>query len=67
MNFLSNSGTVGARMIGGGFGGCVLAIEKTGEFSGKEALLRKAYKDKFGIDLQIYNFRITDGVREIGR
>jgi galactokinase len=52
---------LGARMMGGGFGGCTINIvkkEKTETFS-KE--IEKEYFSKTGTELKIYKVRIVDG------
>ncbi len=52
---------VGARMMGGGFGGCTInlvAIEEKENFIGE---LAKAYQAQFGIELKTYEVTISDG------
>jgi galactokinase len=52
---------VGARMMGGGFGGCTINLVAQDE---KEAFIReisKAYKDRFSVALKTYQTSITDG------
>lgn len=63
--FLQNQGTLGARMIGGGFGGCVLVLDKKENFSAISAELEKNYKQKFGHGVSYYQFTISDGVKEL--
>src|SRR5690606_35749569 len=54
---------IGARMMGGGFGGCTInliendAVEKVIEATSKE------YKDITGKDMQVYRVSIKDGAR----
>lgn len=64
VDYLHSGEVVGARMIGGGFGGCVLVLDRenrSGEiFSG----LQKKYEQRFGFSPEIYRFRISDGVKE---
>jgi galactokinase len=55
----------GARLMGGGFGGCTINIV---EESGKEEFLSKtlaAYKKEFNIDAEIYEVAVVDGTHEI--
>ena len=54
---------LGARMMGGGFGGCTInLVEKSfkNEFIEKAC---KSYKDKFRIDLTPIEITICDGVK----
>lgn len=56
---------VGARMMGGGFGGCtinLLEVEKTASF--KETI-SKAFKEQFNVELKTYEVVITDGTRRV--
>ncbi|MBD2722044.1 galactokinase [Hymenobacter armeniacus] len=55
-------GVFGARMMGGGFGGCTInlvAPDKVDEFI---ASVSKAYQEKFGLKLETYQTTIVDGV-----
>ena len=52
---------LGARMMGGGFGGCTINIihdDSTGEFTDH---IKKVYKQTFSIDMQTYRVKIKDG------
>lgn len=52
---------VGARMMGGGFGGCTInlvAIEEKDTFISE---LTKGYRQQFGIELKTYEVAISDG------
>lgn len=54
---------LGARMMGGGFGGCtinLIAQEQIEDFTAEAA---KAYNTKFGIDLTPYIVALGDGTR----
>ncbi|TGL86532.1 galactokinase [Leptospira congkakensis] len=62
---LQNLGVTGARMIGGGFGGCVLVLDKKDHFSKIDEVLKKSYQQKFNLGLDFYKFQISDGVKEI--
>ncbi|GBF51273.1 GHMP kinase [Leptospira ryugenii] len=62
---LERMGVEGARMIGGGFGGCILVLDKIGNFSQNQEEFQKKYIQKFGYPVDFYQFKISDGVREI--
>ena len=60
-----NSGALGARMTGAGFGGCAIAIvenSKVNEFI--ENVLKK-YKNKTKLDAQIFIVDIVDGIKKV--
>ncbi|HEY0740657.1 MAG TPA: galactokinase, partial [Chryseosolibacter sp.] len=51
----------GARMMGGGFGGCTINILKENDADEVIASLTQAYKEKYNIDMPAYRVRIKDG------
>ncbi|MBP9987448.1 MAG: galactokinase [Bacteroidales bacterium] len=56
-------GVVGARMMGGGFGGCVIAIVRSGAAKGYIEAVKKAYLAKFNKDPRVINVAISDGAK----
>ena len=58
---------LGARMTGGGFGGCTINLMKSGEHRDFVQYLSKAYTDETGIVPEIYTCKIADGVRELSK
>jgi galactokinase len=62
---LRNEGCLGARMIGGGFGGCILVLDKIGKFERIANRIYSDYSRQFGIQPEFYKIQITDGVKEI--
>jgi galactokinase len=56
---------VGARMMGGGFGGCTLNIVETGVADEFIKNISLAYHETFNIHLQSYIVNISNGVEEI--
>lgn len=56
-------GVVGARMMGGGFGGCVIAIVRSGDAKAYIEAVQKAYKKKFNLDPRVINVAISDGAK----
>ncbi|TGK07635.1 galactokinase [Leptospira semungkisensis] len=61
---LYSRNVLGARMIGGGFGGCILVLDKEGRSESVFSELQKEYFSAFGLEAKIYRFRISEGVRE---
>lgn len=55
-------GVIGARMMGGGFGGCTINIVKTDEADTFTQALIKSYQAKFSIAAEIYRVALEDGV-----
>jgi galactokinase len=61
----ANENVVGARLMGGGFGGCTINIIKE---IGKEKFLSEtlaAYKKEFDIDAEVYEVNVVDGTHEV--
>lgn len=58
-------GAIGERMIGGGFAGSSIAIIKKDEFNNFSKELTKRYKDKFGIEPDIFLADIVDGIKVV--
>ena len=61
-----HTGVYGARMMGGGFGGCLLVLANT-EFMYSSALpsIFSAYQRQFGINAEHYPIQIANGVQLI--
>jgi galactokinase len=60
-----NKDVIGARLMGGGFGGCTINIVKQ---EGVESFLSKifpAYKKQFNIGAESYDVKVVDGTREV--
>ncbi|HEY9006826.1 galactokinase [Ohtaekwangia sp.] len=55
------SGVLGARVMGGGFGGCTINLVKKDEVGSFLSAVRPAYAEKFGIALETYIVNIKDG------
>lgn len=60
-----NKDVIGARLMGGGFGGCTINIVKEESVSTflNEAI--SAYKKRFDIDAESYMMKVVDGTDEI--
>ncbi len=52
---------IGSRLMGGGFGGCTINLIKKGEEEAIKSKLSKLYLDAFGIELKIYDVKISNG------
>lgn len=53
---------LGARMMGGGFGGCTINLVEVRHIEQFEAEMKQSYKARFNIDLVTYQVAIEDGV-----
>ena len=58
-------GVLGARMIGGGFGGSAIAIVKKDQAAAFKKNVGKIYRDKIGYDASFYDAEIVDGTKRI--
>ena len=58
-------GTFGARMTGGGFGGCTVNLVEPGAVEQFEDKVRRAYWDRFKIEPVFYRVRPSDGATRI--
>jgi galactokinase len=66
LNFMSGEarafkGVYGARMTGGGFGGCIVALVQPRQADALMAHLRESYKAKNGIDPVVFGTTATSG------
>lgn len=59
------SGILGARMMGGGFGGCVISLVKEDELEGIVQRIKEAYFNKMNIGMNVYITQIEDGTRVV--
>ena len=58
-------GIVGARQMGGGFGGCTINIVEDGAVNSFTENMRGTYQEKFNIVPETYTMQIEDGARII--
>ena len=58
-------GVLGARITGGGFGGCTVNIVSDGAAEAFRAAIRREYAEKTGLEAQIYTVSAGDGAKEI--
>ena len=58
-------GVLGARMIGGGFGGSAIAIVKKDKAEEFKRNVGKIYRDQIGYEASFYDAEIVDGTKKI--
>jgi len=63
---LQNSAIAGARMMGGGFGGCTLNLIRRDALESFQAEISAKYLATFDKMLRCYPVELTDGVRVVG-
>jgi galactokinase len=61
----SVDGVYGARMTGGGFGGCTVNLLRGDVFDSFADKIRQTYFEKFHKEATIYTFHAADGASEI--
>lgn len=64
VEYLTDAGAKGARMMGGGFGGCVLVLAKKGWIDSVFPKLNDEYQKQFQIQANLIHFQTADGVKE---
>lgn len=62
---LELDGVYGARMTGGGFGGCIVAMLRAGSLENFAARIVPAYRTRFRIQPAIYPCRPSEGAGEV--
>lgn len=60
-----NTNVLGARMMGGGFGGCTINLIAKKETEFFKTFISKAYKNKFNKDCNIYSVKLSNGTHII--
>ena len=60
-----NKAILGARMMGGGFGGCTINLIAKNAVKAFKTSITKAYKKEFGKDCSIYSVELSDGTHLI--
>lgn len=56
---------IGARMMGGGFGGCTINLVKSEASKNFIEQMRVLYKTKFNIDMPAYRVKVVDGTGKV--
>ncbi|GAA4303951.1 galactokinase [Aestuariibaculum suncheonense] len=60
-----NHQILGARMMGGGFGGCTINLIAKSAVNDFKTKISERYKNKFGKDCSIYSVELADGTKLI--
>lgn len=60
-----NKEVIGARLMGGGFGGCTINIVKEEGVASFVEKILKVYKDEFNIDAENYKVKVVNGTGNI--
>ena len=58
-------GVIGARITGGGFGGCTVAIVENDAVDNFKSIVGKSYKEKYNLDAEFYVVDIGDGAKRL--
>ncbi|WP_028120778.1 galactokinase [Epilithonimonas tenax] len=64
---LKENGVLGARIMGGGFGGCSINLIKDENVNDVIENITAKYKADFAIEMKVYRVKISDGIREYKR
>ena len=63
----SCDGVFGARMTGGGFGGCTVNLVRSDAVESFSRVITKEYRARTGVDADIYAVNTDDGVKEMDK
>jgi len=61
---LQEKGVIGARMMGGGFGGCSINLIKEDCVENVISRIREKYEAEFNIQMKVYQVKISEGIKE---
>jgi galactokinase len=62
---LALDGVYGARMTGGGFGGCTVTMLRTDAAASFREAIARAYEHQFGVTPRIYSCEPSEGAGEV--
>ncbi|MEO8821555.1 MAG: galactokinase [Ginsengibacter sp.] len=60
-----NRNVIGARLMGGGFGGCTINLVRQDEVASFLSQILSAYQKEFNIEAENYKVKVVDGTHEI--
>lgn len=61
---LKENGVAGARIMGGGFGGCSINLIEDDSVNNVIENISEKYKSQFGTEMKVYRTKILDGIKE---
>ncbi|WP_312400144.1 UDP-glucose--hexose-1-phosphate uridylyltransferase [Chryseobacterium sp.] len=61
---LKQTGAIGSRMMGGGFGGCSINLIENGKEDEIIGIMTSKYKEAYNLPLKVYKVNISDGTKE---
>ena len=61
---LKENGVAGARIMGGGFGGCSINLIEDDSVNNVIENISEKYKSQFGTEMKVYRTKISDGIKE---
>jgi len=64
---LAIPGVLGARMTGGGFGGCIVALMEHGRYDEFAESISRAYQQQYGREPEVYRCKPSKGAGEVGK
>ena len=59
------AGVLGARMMGGGFGGCTINLMRKDQRATAVAGIVQPYQQKYALEPEVYELALSDGVKSI--
>lgn len=62
----ASPGVIGARMTGGGFGGCVVAMLEPGAVRSALSDIQEGFRRAHGMECAVYPVRVSDGAAQLG-
>lgn len=62
---LKESGVLGSRMMGGGFGGCTISLVHQDHLDTLITKMKSAYQAEFNIDLKVYPVHVSQGTQMV--
>ncbi|PTT38544.1 galactokinase [Chryseobacterium sp. HMWF028] len=63
-NVLQQEGVLGARIMGGGFGGCSIILIQENKAEEVIRIISEKYLENFNIQMKVYHVKISDGIKE---
>ncbi|NML56976.1 galactokinase [Chryseobacterium cheonjiense] len=61
---LQEKGVLGARIMGGGFGGCSINLIEDDQVENVIHTIREKYEAEFNIQMKVYQVKISEGIKE---